>query len=1021
MEAGTSQLPPADTPASAGTVRGRGRGRGRGRRRPRNRTGRIGADSSSSVRSSPNVSNGSIPDINVFVPSVRGSARGRGRGGKRRAPPAPPANRAPKGPFSKIGGKPAPSPTELSDRLSSQVARGQVECVVCLDRIRRDAPMWHCDVCYTLTHLHCARKWGNQPLEPGGPRPTNFNCPGCRAPAGNPKAIQFMCFCGRCKNPHLEPGLLPGSCGDPCLRPRGVKGSGCPHKCPNLCHPGPCAPCVLQAPPTKCHCGKDMVFRKCGDSIPVSGLSCGSVCGRIRKDCGHACQNICHPINDDEGCGECEAMLDVTCFCGAAVAKLPCAVTSDRFACGEVCGRMLNCGKHHCEKKCHPGKCDPCETSVLVVTTCACGKEKISDMERLGRKSCTDPLPSCGGVCGKDLGCLQGHQCADSCGHPGRCKPCNSEIMATCRCSATAIKVICGEKSEALRARLLCEKRCNENLLCRRHRCQTVCCFFRKRRALSRPNVVPSERLWTDAVVAAFPQVLSNAERRRLGHGCQEICGQELSCGIHECDLTCGHSGVCPPCGILSREPLFCACGSISLPPPIRCGTPLPTCGKMCSRARDCGHQCPLHCHEGDCPPCVENILFDCVGGHRESRFVPCHVGVKGIKCPRACGRALRCGVHACRNGCHGDHPAACEPSSVEGCSQPCGLARSKCAHSCASQCHPGMICPDTPCREKIVVQCPCGRKEEESLCLRGGMGGSQESGDSVRLSCDDECTAQSRLRGFAAAVGRDGGSSASNGSGTTRAKYDEFMLQFAEREPAMLAFFERELGKIVSGKCKKFVLDDLPQLHRLILHTLADEHYNLESQSSGRPTSRQLVVRHRGAGVKPMCPQPLLSEAQVGRELEKRRARQLESGKTLVIHVASSTRYPATAAIEARVDSELRAHSGSYRQLGRTKMSSNLEGVSVDFSTSERALLARNSLALKPGITVENPTLPIEHKLLATREKPKNSEAGVFSSLEGHSWNEGVRVGQTDLQNRLPAPPSAVHIDENVPDSWDD
>lgn len=299
-------------------------------------------------------------------------------------------------------------------------------------------------------------------------------------------------------------------------------------------------------------------------------------------------------------------------------------------------------------------------------------------------------------------------------------------------------------------------------------------------------------------------------------------------------------------------------------------------------------------------------------------------------------------------------------------------------------------------------------------------MGGAQGTGDAVRLSCDDECTAQSRLRAFASAVGKEGRASGVDSTDTDVTKYSEFLLQFAEREPGMLDYFEREFGKIVSGKTKKFVLQDLPQLHRLVIHTLA-ELYNLESETSGRATSKQLVVRHRGVGVKPVYPSPLLSEALVLREREKKRSRQLESGKALVIHVASSTKYPATASIETRVENELRAHAGSYRFLGKTVMSSNLSGILVEFSTSERALLARTSLVARPGVTVETPVQRLEAKLASAREVAKSVETGSFAALESQSWNEGTEYGERGLRNGLPAPPPAVLVDENVPDSWDD
>ena len=34
------------------------------------------------------------------------------------------------------------------------------------------------------------------------------------------------------------------------------------------------------------------------------------------------------------------------------------------LTCHEICGKILNCEIHTCEKKCHHGFCDPCENVV---------------------------------------------------------------------------------------------------------------------------------------------------------------------------------------------------------------------------------------------------------------------------------------------------------------------------------------------------------------------------------------------------------------------------------------------------------------------------------------------------------------------------------------------------------------------------------------------------------------------------------------------------------------------------------
>lgn len=900
--------------------------------------------------------------------------------------------------------------SELSAKLSGLMMRGEVECPVCLDRIRRGTPIWSCQTCYTITHLNCARKWANR-SNADGDASTEAACPSCRAPIP-PDSLRNLCYCGRQTAPRVEPGLVPGSCGETCLKPRGAPGSKCPHRCSSLCHPGPCVPCLVAKPPQPCLCGATTVSRVCGEAGVV--LSCGGVCGK-ELPCGHKCKQVCH----DGACDECTEMVDVPCFCGKHTMKLVCGVKS--YACEEVCGKILSCGNHRCTNPCHDGECPPCKRSPSLWSTCACGKKILSPEERQKRESCLDPIPSCGQICGRPLGCLGDHGCGQICGHTDECGDCKLDVNVECRCGSTVFKVGCGESLDVLRQILLCDRKCNDRLTCRQHNCATVCCPFKKRKASARNGVIPSERVWQD--VSEFSS-LSNAERRRIGHKCDGICGKPLSCGKHDCDLTCGHQGECPPCGILQRDPLLCSCGAESIFPPVRCGTAPPTCRRPCSKVRECGHQCRDNCHPGDCPPCVEVVQFSCLGGHGETRFVQCQIGSKGIRCYRSCGRPLKCGVHACRKPCHGGFPEQCETSSIDGCAQPCGLPQRKCQHSCTQKCHPGMMCPDIPCKHPVQVTCPCGRRKEEALCLRGGQSTVSETEGNIRLNCDGDCTSQERLRGFAEALGRDmGGSGASEQSKDDHIEFPDFLYNFAETEPKMLAYFERGLGLIVQGRSKKMVLDDLPQLHRLVLHNLA-ELYLLDSESKkhNRGLSRQIVVCHRGAGVKPVYPVPLLSEAYAQREQEKKRNR--EAGRRLAIHVGAPRGMSATATMEEKVESVLKQHAGYFRITGKATLTNRLVGVAVDFSTVERATAALSSLKMRAEVCVESGAA-------TTAEAPKtahvtNQVAPKRTAALG-TWNDDVRFGglataQNILPPARPASPSPdAEIDEDVPDSWDD
>ncbi|CAN8070935.1 unnamed protein product [Agarophyton chilense] len=321
-----------------------------------------------------------------------------------------------------------------------------------------------------------------------------------------------------------------------------------------------------------------------------------------------------------------------------------------------------------------------------------------------------------------------------------------------------------------------------------------------------------------------------------------------------------------------------------------------------------------------------------------------------------------------------------------------------------------------------ITVKCPCGRREENAPCLRGAYGESHDTRSDIRLSCDDTCESQARLRAFASAVGKSGESNENDAGGNsqstaTRTKYSEFMYRFAESEPHTLAFFENELSHIVLGKARKVALDGLPQLHRLVLHTLA-EIYVLDSESQKRPGGKVLTVKHRGAGVKPMFPAPLLSEAYAERQRQKKREN--EMNRVLYVHVASTTEYPGLMELQARVQRLLKSHNGSYQIRGPVKMSSNLTGVAVFFNTPERCTLVKERLGERSDVTVENPV-----KSWGSEANKDSATADVkpyANQSADASWSEGLNLRQTSSWNTSDIlEQKNSNVQDNVPDSWDD
>lgn len=552
--------------------------------------------------------------------------------------------------------------SSVTERLVHQLGRGTYDCMICLAKVGKPAPIWSCSKCWASFHLKCVHQWAERSSpEQGQNAECAWPCPGCRHFHVGPRP-KYTCFCTKMIEPATNPHWIAHSCGEVCEKDR-----GCAHACPELCHPGPCPRCTAVGPPGECHCGQDSTLTtKCGD--PRS-WSCGGPCGKSLA-CGlHTCRVRCHA----GPCPPCSVTSLQPCFCGVVEEKRICG--QEDFSCGSICGMPLDCGNHNCEMKCHAGDCADCQLQPTIwKDRCACGAISNCSQEANAailvrwtgrRQRCTDLLPLCGSRCGRQRAC--GHQCKRTC-HEGQCGECEEKRKTDCRCGRSNMEVACAEAND-----VSCVAPCKTRKSCGIHRCDTLCC-------------------------PAFSQ------RDHESHLCLQVCGKALQCSNHVCEDFC-HLGRCGPCRVVSNEPLFCACGSNCVEPPVRCGTDLPICTSPCGESMDCGHECVANCHFGDHPLCYESVARLCFGGHRQMR-VPCHVS--SLSCGRSCGKPLPCG-HSCKIQCHaGD----CPP-----CSQQCGATRSFCSHKCEAECHPDFPCPDDPCKFKLKAACECGWKVQESVC----------------------------------------------------------------------------------------------------------------------------------------------------------------------------------------------------------------------------------------------------------------------------------------------------------------
>ena len=84
--------------------------------------------------------------------------------------------------------------------------------------------------------------------------------------------------------------------------------------------------------------------------------------------------------------------------------SLNCAAKLSDIKCLELCNKLLDCGKHRCQKNCHFGQCNPCEK--IFEMKCFCGKKSREAV------SCIDLESgfSCEQTCSKPYECGS-HKC----------------------------------------------------------------------------------------------------------------------------------------------------------------------------------------------------------------------------------------------------------------------------------------------------------------------------------------------------------------------------------------------------------------------------------------------------------------------------------------------------------------------------------------------------------------------------------------------------------------------------------
>ncbi|XP_075213397.1 nuclear transcription factor, X-box binding stc [Lycorma delicatula] len=705
------------------------------------------------------------------------------------------------------------------ERLTEQLERGTLECLVCYDRVRQMDAVWNCSNCYHVLHLRCIIKWANSSRSDSG-----WRCPACQN-VSKLTPRNYYCFCGKVTDPDWNRNDTPHSCGEVCNKPKPNPSLyfKCNHRCTVLCHPGPCPPCITMIQ-RNCGCGRTSQMVQCGQNPHT--ISCGEVCCR-QLNCGeHFCNEICH-LGD---CKPCPAKISQVCYCGEIIREVPCDkknIKVKNFECGNQCPKKLDCGHHPCLKKCHQGACGPCPLDAAVVTHCPCGKMPLDS--NTVRKSCLDPVPTCGEVCGKSLLCGRldsPHTCKSSC-HESACPPCELTTLVRCRCGHMDQEIPCKDlQTKGYDAR--CQKKCTKKRSCGKHKCNQLCCI-------------------------------------EVDHVCPIPCNHILSCGQHRCEELC-HKGHCKPCWRTSFEELYCECRSSVLYPPVACGTKPPECSKPCTRSHNCDHPALHNCHsEPDCPPCTVLTAKYCHGMHELRKTVPCHL--EEFSCGLPCGKELPCGRHKCILPCH---KGECLKSG-QSCVQPCTKTRSLCGHPCGASCHEDE-CPDTPCKETVKVTCECGNRSTTRPCCENNkeyqriatsllaskmadvqlgrsidlqdMQGARNKMSLKTLECNDECRIIERNRRLS--IGLQIRNPDLSAKLTPR--YSDFMRNWAKKDPKFCQAIHDKLTELVQlakqskQKSRSFSFETMNREKRQFVHEYC-EHFGCESVAYDAEPKRNVVA----------------------------------------------------------------------------------------------------------------------------------------------------------------------------------
>lgn len=325
----------------------------------------------------------------------------------------------------------------------------------------------------------------------------------------SPKQLK-TCPCGR--TPLRELGNPRRSCTDPiptCDSACGKKLACGKHTCPFSCHDGPCMDPCVQIDVRNCACHQKRFSVLCRfQGEPRCNTKCESLMSCRRHRCTERC---CAGRPDAE-------RRRKTAYSSQEL--LDESLVESQHICLKDCNLTLSCGKHKCQRKCHPGKCPPCLESDSNDLMCPCGKTVVEAPVRCGTS-----LPVC------RFPCIKVVEGVYPCGHKPMphtchslnepCPPCTAPVFKPCKCGKKQrVRTLCFQDDVS------CGMTCNKKLENCPHLCQKSC-------------HLPGE----------------------CQMKCKQTCNKKRANCNHKCRVSCHGNTECPdiPCAV--SVPVTCECG----------------------------------------------------------------------------------------------------------------------------------------------------------------------------------------------------------------------------------------------------------------------------------------------------------------------------------------------------------------------------------------------------------------------------------------------------------------------------